>query len=235
MEHFVYIHKNSVNGEIFYVGQGSKHRGRLDRAYSKRSRSKWWNNYINKYGPPIVEILSTDITKEEADRLEKELIKLYGRKDLNEGTLVNLTDGGDGSGKRSTEYSKQHSLRMKGENHPMWGKKHTSEWIKNNSNSQMGKKLSEETKKKMSESRKGQKRSEETKKKMSESLSGNKNPMFGRTGDKNPSAKLNWEIVREIRDLYEEGNTSYRKLAEKYNVSSYTIECVIKYKSWKYE
>lgn len=99
----------------------------------------------------------------------------------------------------------------------------------------MGKKLSEETKKKMSEFRKGQKRSEETKKKMSESLSGNKNPMFGRTGDKNPASKLNREIVREIRNLYKEGNTSYRKLAEKYNVFSYAIECVIKYKSWKDE
>ena len=233
MEHFVYIHKNPVNGEVFYVGQGSKHRGRVERAHSKRSRSKWWNNYVNKYGPPIVEIVSIDITKEEADRLEMELIKLYGRQDLNEGTLVNLTDGGDGNGKRSIEYCKEHSLRMKGENHPMWGKKHTLEWIENNSKSHMGKKLSEETKKKMSESRKGLKRTEETKKKMSESLSGDKNPMFGRTGDKNPAAKLNWEIVREIRILYKEGNMSYRKLAEKYNVSSYTIECVIKYKSWK--
>jgi len=70
---------------------------------------------------------------------------------------------------------------------------------------------------------------------MSESLSGDKNPMFGRSGDKNPSAKLNWEIVNEIRKLYKEGNISYRKLAQKYNVSSYTIECVIKYKSWKDE
>jgi len=163
MEHFVYIHKNPVNGEVFYVGQGSKHRGREERAHSKRSRSKWWNNYVNKYGPPIVEVVSIDLTKEEADRLEMELIKQYGRKDLNEGNLVNLTDGGDGNGKRSIEYCKEHSLRMKGENHPMWGKKHSPEWIENNSKSHMGKKLSEETKKKMSESRKGQKRTEETK------------------------------------------------------------------------
>ena len=35
MEHFVYIHKNPVNGEVFYVGQGSKHRGREERAHSK--------------------------------------------------------------------------------------------------------------------------------------------------------------------------------------------------------
>ena len=233
MEHFVYIHKNPCNGEVFYVGQGSKHGGKMERAYSKRSRSRWWNNYVNKHGLPIVEIVSIDITKEEADKLEMNLIKFYGRKDLNEGNLVNLTDGGDGNGKRSVEYSKEHSLRMSGENHPMWGRKHTPEWIENNSKSHMGKKLSEETKKKMSESRKGKKRSEETKKKISDSLSGDKNPMFGKTGDKNPSAKLNWEIVREIRCLYAEGNTSYRKLAQKYNVSNFTIESIIKFKTWK--
>jgi hypothetical protein len=233
MEHFVYIHKNPHNGEVFYVGQGSNHRGRMDRAYSKSSRSKWWNNYVNKYGPPLVEIVATDITKEYADRLEMDLIKLYGRKDLNEGTLVNLTDGGDGNGKRSAEYCREHSLRMSGENHPMWGKKHTTEWIENNSKSHMGKKLSEETKKKMSDSKKGQKRTEETKRKMSESLSGEKNPMFGKTGEKNPSSKLTWDIVREIRLLYKEGNTSYKKLALKYNVSRPTIKSVIKYQTWK--
>jgi len=238
MEHFVYIHKNSENGEVFYVGQGSKHRGRVERAHSKSSRSKWWNNYVNKHGYPIVEIVAIDITKEEADVLEMNLIKLYGRKDLNEGTLVNLTDGGDGNGKRSIEYCKEHSIRMKGENHPMWGKKHTKEWNENLSKALKGKKPSEETRKKLSEARRGKKRSEETKKKMSESLSGEKNPMFGRTGEKNPSAKLDWDSVREIRDLYKEGNTSYRKLAIKFSVSNFTIECVVKNVRWvdeKYE
>lgn len=233
MLHFVYIHRNPINDEVFYIGQGSNHRGRNERAYSKRSRSKWWNNYINKYGLPIIEIIATNLSKEEADKLEIELIKLYGRKDINEGTLVNLTNGGDGSGKRSKEYCEELSLRMRGENHPMWGKKHNKTWIENNSKSHIGKKISEETKRKMSESRKGQKRTEETKRKMSEALSGDKNPMYGRTGDKNPASKLNWNIVREIRELYKEGNTSIRKLAKKYNVSNITIENVIKYRTWK--
>ena len=132
MEHFVYIHKNPITEEVFYVGQGTKHRNKIERAFSKKSRSKWWNNYVNKHGLPIVEIVYSDLSKEEADKLEIELIRFYGRKDLNEGSLVNLTDGGDGSGKRSVEYCKEHSIRMRGENHPMWGKKHTKEWIENN-------------------------------------------------------------------------------------------------------
>jgi hypothetical protein len=233
MEHFVYIHKNPINKEVFYIGQGSKHRGRNERAYSKNSRSNWWNYYVSKYGLPIVEIVADKISKEEADKLEIELIKIYGRKDINEGTLVNMTDGGDGSGKRSKEFCEKLSIRMKGENHPMWGKKHNKSWVENNSKSQIGKKLSEETKRKMSESRKGQKRTDETKRKMSESLSGEKNPMYGRTGDKNPASKLTWTIVKEIRELYKEGGTSIRKLAKKYNVSNMTIENVIKYKTWK--
>ena len=39
------------------------------------------------------------IPKEIAEEKEKEFIKLYGRRDLGLGTLVNLTDGGYGKGK----------------------------------------------------------------------------------------------------------------------------------------
>jgi F-type H+-transporting ATPase subunit b len=39
--------------------------------------------------------------KETADKMEIYYIKKYGRRDLNEGTLLNLTDGGDGNGTRS--------------------------------------------------------------------------------------------------------------------------------------
>lgn len=232
MKHFIYIHRNPTTNEIFYVGQGTTHQGRFDRAYSKKSRSIWWNNYVSKYGYPIVEVVISNIDKETADIKEKELILRYGRRDINEGTLVNLTDGGDGTGERSEEYCAEHSIRMSGENHPMWGKKHNEEWINNNSKSHLGKKLSEETRKKMSESRKGLKRSEETKRKMSQSSSGEKNGMYGRTGEKNPASKLTWEIVEEIRNLYKEGNTSIRKLSKKYGVSNITIENVIKHRTW---
>jgi len=84
--------------------------------------------------------------------LEIELVKKYGRKDLNEGTLVNLTDGGDGilNCKRSEETKRKLSLKKIGEKNPQWGKKQ-----------------SEETKKKRNESLTGQKRNEETKIKQS--------------------------------------------------------------------
>lgn len=231
--HFIYLHRNPKNNEVFYIGQGTKQKNLNTRAYSKRSRSKWWNNYILIYGFPIVEIIFEGLDQKSVDEIEIFLIKYIGRKDINEGTLVNLTDGGNGCGTRSTQYKKEHSIRMSGENHPMFGRKHSLEWRHNNSKSHIGKKPSEETRKKMSNSRKGGKRSEETRRKMSESLSGENNPMYGRTGEKNPSSKLNWEKVEEIRTLYKNGGQSLRKLAKTFSVSAYTIESILKNRTWK--
>ena len=81
----------------------------------------------------------------------------------------------------------------------------------------------------------GFKQSIETKDKISKALMGEKNGMYGKTGEENPSSKLTWEIVNEIRILYQTGNTSLRKLAKKYEVSNITIENVIKYRTWKVE
>lgn len=45
--------------------------------------------------------------------------------------------------------------------------------------------------------------------------------------------KLNPEIVKEIREKYKKGNTSYRKLAKEYNVSHSHIKKIIDKKVWK--
>jgi hypothetical protein len=87
----VYQHIRLDNNEVFYVGIGKSQK----RAYDKRGyRSIYWRNIAKKGF--IVEILYDNLSWEEACEKEKELIKKYGRKQLNEGTLVNMTDGGDG-------------------------------------------------------------------------------------------------------------------------------------------
>lgn len=231
--HFIYIHKNPTTFEVFYVGQGTHHKNKSkDRATSNRSRSKWWNSYVTKYGKPIVDIIFEGLDKQSADQIETFLIDFLGRKDIGTGKLINLTPGGDGR-TWSEERKKLQSEKFTGEGHPMWGRKHDEEWRKNNSISHMGKKLSEETKKKMSESRTGLKRTKETKQKISEALTGDKNPMFGRVGEDNPASKLTWEKVNEIREKYKTGNYSFKKLAKLYNVSAYTIESVLKFRTWK--
>ena len=57
--------------------------------------------------------------------------------------------------------------------------------------------------------------------------------MFGKTGEENPSSKLTWDKVNEIRVLSKNEKASIRKLAKLYNVSNATIESIIKNKTWK--
>ncbi len=95
----VYLHRRNDNDKIFYIGIGQTE----DRAYQTKNRkNKYWLNITNKYGYSI-EIIESDLTWEKACEIEKELIKKYGRKDLNEGILVNMTDGGEGLNNPSEE------------------------------------------------------------------------------------------------------------------------------------
>ncbi len=89
----VYIHTRPDTQKIFYVGIGKTNR----RAKSRCHRSIFWHNIVNKNNKEfIVSILLENLTWEEACEREKILISFYGRKDLNKGSLCNLTDGGDG-------------------------------------------------------------------------------------------------------------------------------------------
>lgn len=94
--YYVYKHINAKTNVPFYIGKGIN-----DRAYSKASRNVIWKNIVNKYGYRV-EFIMTNLNELEAYYLENFYIKLYKRKDEG-GTLVNMTDGGDGqSGVRWT-------------------------------------------------------------------------------------------------------------------------------------
>lgn len=51
-------------------------------------------------------------------------------------------------------------------------------------------------------------------------------------GIKNPSSKLTWRIVEEIRNEYKNGYSTYDSLAEKYNVSTSTIGRLLRRETW---
>jgi len=91
MEYCLYFHINKSNSVVFYVGIGNK-----KRPYSKKSRSQFWKNIVNKYDY-LVEVVHSDLKIDEACDLERYYIKLFGRLDTGSGSLVNLTDGGEGS------------------------------------------------------------------------------------------------------------------------------------------
>jgi hypothetical protein len=103
-QYYLYRHvRNDIN-EPFYIGIGTcqfkykKLDKRFDRAYRKasRDRSTFWHNIVNKtsYSVEII-FLSSNI--EIIKNKETEFIKLYGRKDLRTGSLVNLTFGNEGN------------------------------------------------------------------------------------------------------------------------------------------
>jgi hypothetical protein len=52
-------------------------------------------------------------------------------------------------------------------------------------------------------------------------------------GEKSGRAKLTWEQVREIRQRYEERNTSLRKLAKEYGVDNKVIHKIVRCETWK--
>lgn len=88
---YIYFHINKESGEIFYVGKGSG-----KRAYVKSHRSIYWKRIVAKYGYEIV-IKEDFLTEKESAEREIYWISLIGRKDLGNGSLINFTDGGEGT------------------------------------------------------------------------------------------------------------------------------------------
>lgn len=104
--YYLYRHIRLDNNQVFYIGIGTKNRFK-----SVNSRNKYWNNIVKKTNW-ISEIILDELPREIAEKKEIEFISIYGRKDLNLGTLCNLTDGGTGGlGLKHTEETK---IKMKG-------------------------------------------------------------------------------------------------------------------------
>jgi len=159
--YYIYFHINPLKNEIFYVGKG---KGK--RAYSHTGRSLYWRNITKKYGY-IVDITEDGLTEQEAFDREVFYINKIGRKDLGLGSLVNMTDGGDGP---SGVIRSQETIEKTKESRK--GYKTSDETKKKMSKSQTGRKQSDEAKKKVSDARKGKTLSEEHKRKLSESHKG---------------------------------------------------------------
>ena len=90
---YLYRHIRKDKDEVFYIGIGSDED--YKRANNKSRRNPYWKTIVNNYGYDV-DIMIDDMSWEDACLKETEFISYYGRKDLNKGTLVNMTDGGDG-------------------------------------------------------------------------------------------------------------------------------------------
>lgn len=177
--HYVYIHRRADTGEVFYVGKGTvrlRHSTQqCDRAHAKDSRNKWWRAIVEKHGYSV-EIVASCVDDDAAKALEVELIAQYGRANIGRGTLVNLTDGGDGhAGLVQTERLKR--IRSENAKRPR-----TEAWLmsvrrarKNGGNGGVVKQ--------------GDRLPQWWRDRIAASKLGADNPMFGRSGEAHPNRR----------------------------------------------
>lgn len=153
---YLYRHIRLDTNEIFYIGIGfhRKSGNKYMRAFNTYKRNEFWKNIIKKSSFEV-EIVLDNLPKEELLIKEKEFIELYGRKDLNKGSLVNLTDGGEGTC-----------------GHKIIGRKMDEEQRL----SMIGRKLSQETKDKISKAHLGRKHDKSLYIERSKKLRGRKVP-----------------------------------------------------------
>lgn len=178
---YVYLYLRD-DGTPYYVGKGKD-----DRAWEQHR-----NNNKGVHTPTEsskIVLIETNLTEDDAFKIEIELIAKHGRKDLGTGILHNRTDGGQGgSGQIFTEEHRSKISKaltgIKRPPHTEERKKQISEKLKGRPKSEetkmklrlahninsnpVGAKRSEETKQKMRLAQLGKKHSEETKKKMKE-------------------------------------------------------------------
>ena len=88
----VYQHRRRDTNEVFYIGIGAK----KNRAFVSTNRNLHWHNIVDKVGFEV-DILIEGLSWENACKVEKGMITDYGRNNLGLGSLVNMTDGGEGT------------------------------------------------------------------------------------------------------------------------------------------
>lgn len=148
------------SGELKYVGKGQKYR-----AWDFTHRSNVWKNYAKKHGFSV-KLLAEDVPEAEAFELETFVIDFFGRRDKKTGSLINLTDGGDGaSGAVRTQETKEKIRQAKLAYHPLRGKHLPKEWAEKCG--VKGRGVSQSAREKISLANKGKRRTQEQKDRLS--------------------------------------------------------------------
>ena len=199
--------------EPFYVGEGVYTR-RLDHLQEAKNNSH--PKYANKHKfyrikklltsgtPPIIKIIADNLNKSAAQQLEINLIALIGRRDLENGPLLNLTVGGDVN------------PVLCGNKNPMYGK--TWNAARRLSHSQKIKTLNASLTKLEYDAKYKRPCSDAAKLKLRKALSGKGNPMYGHhhsietkrkigekaklncVGENNPRAER-WKVITPSNEM----------------------------------
>lgn len=154
---YIYRHIRHDKDEVFYVGKGTFTRRRQYRQAFRLKTNRFWKAIIAKCGGYDIEIMMEFDDEDAAFAKEREMIALYGRRDLGAGTLVNMTDGGEGAigHVQNDEHKKRISQALKGKSNHWKGKTFTDEHKHKIGVSGRGKIRSEETRRRMSNAQRG--------------------------------------------------------------------------------
>ena len=120
--YFVYIYSHPATNVPFYVGYGKndRHLDHLNEAIKrpipcpKEHKLNVIRKILSEGLQPTIQIIDSNLSKEQACELEIFLISEIGRADKGEGPLTNLTMGGDGNRDWTPESRKEMSDRQKG-------------------------------------------------------------------------------------------------------------------------
>ena len=170
MEHFtIYIHQNKINGKK-YIGQTKQSLAkRWNNGNGYKDCSRFWNA-IQKYGWENFEhiIIATNLTLEEANILEEQLIAILDTTNPEKGYNINL--GGNNhhhTQETKNKIGKANKISQSGKIWSLSQKQLISELFSGTGNPFYGKHHSEQTKQKISQNRKGK-------------LTGSNHPLYGK-------------------------------------------------------
>lgn len=224
----IYLIENVRDGKV-WVGQAGEFAKRWQqhrKNFEKNKNSPHLQRAWKKCGESAFRFEILEVCKKDRDILNQReqfwmdfFLSYDPRFGYNIAPVAGSNRGLKASEKTRKRISEAKKGTQAGENHPMYGK-HPSD----------------ESRKKMSESHKGlqagrnhynygKRLSEETKKKLSENH-------YDVAGEKNPSAKLTWKNVEEIRQKYVPKSYSLNMLAKEYMVSKAVILKIIHNESW---
>lgn len=228
----IYIIKNTISAK-FYIGSTNNikkrwldHKRELkkNKHHSPRLQNAW-----NKYGEEsftfeVVEEVQNVLLLEEIEQHYLDVLKPY---DENVGYNISMFAQASMRGRKHSETTKQKISDV-------WKKKYEEGFL----HSWLGRCHSQESKNKMSKTKKemfigennpfyGKTHSEETKKKLSNSRQG----LF--EGENSPLAKLTFEDVKKIKQLYYEEKMYQKDIAKMFNVQQGCISKIITGRSWK--
>lgn len=183
--YFVYIHTSPNNKRYIGITQQNPPNKRWRQGATSYRNNDYFCKAIRKYGWNNFkhEIVLQNLTKQEAEMFEVEIIKHYKTNNRKYG--YNISNGGECIGKHSeeskTKMSKSRMGKYSGINHPHFGKT-----------------LSQETKDKISKSHTGFKHTEESKQKMSTNRSGEKHFMYGKKHLKETKDKISKSHIGKL-------------------------------------